>query len=645
MADDSKLQITLEALDKASAVIQNASDNIKRAMGDVENAQAKTKSSNESLATSVFAGVASWDMLKAGLQEAQKFLMECAGAAMEDQKAIITLNNVLNQLGTGLSNTSPQIKEFEDKMLSVGWTAGETDASLTKLIRASGSVEKAMFMSKLAADLTRSGFNDLETNTQALANLYNGKMRTAMQAFGLDSTKVKNIAEALEAIMGKLNTTSEQYATTIPGQMEVATAQIEEMKSTIGAWVVEAEGWFATIFNNVVKFDKNFDNEVIKNNLEYLQKHRKLTEEEQKALDDVNGKLKENTDITKEQTKAKKTLAEILAELKTKQDAEAQSTAVDDQKKALTKLSETYQKLKSDALTSLNEMKDAWADKSRSIQENIDKTKKSIDDLTNAYNKTRTSDTASVAEQIVASEEKIKDIKSQLASASTDDQRTQLEKQLEEEQRNYDSSLDFRLTHIAEIAEAERRASMTSLQRNIEDYNTKRIQAEKEYQDKLSDLQKQLKAYQDEYELEEAEYKIKTLKIQIMEAQATKDYVEQSKARMRQTADEVNAGIQQYSNLLSSINAVKSASASNLMQSVPSNPFTSVPFMAEGGVVTKPTIAVIGEAGPEAVVPLNGRSPVGGIVINIQGGYYLDRDAAQKMGDLIIEKLKMNYKI
>ena len=30
--------------------------------------------------------------------------------------------------------------------------------------------------------------------------------------------------------------------------------------------------------------------------------------------------------------------------------------------------------------------------------------------------------------------------------------------------------------------------------------------------------------------------------------------------------------------------------------------------MAEGGIVTQPTLALIGEAGPEAVVPLNGFS-------------------------------------
>jgi len=47
-----------------------------------------------------------------------------------------------------------------------------------------------------------------------------------------------------------------------------------------------------------------------------------------------------------------------------------------------------------------------------------------------------------------------------------------------------------------------------------------------------------------------------------------------------------------------------------------------IPRLAEGGIVTSPTLALIGEAGPEAVVPLNGSHSMGGtnyITINVQG--------------------------
>lgn len=50
------------------------------------------------------------------------------------------------------------------------------------------------------------------------------------------------------------------------------------------------------------------------------------------------------------------------------------------------------------------------------------------------------------------------------------------------------------------------------------------------------------------------------------------------------------------------------------------NLFTKIPGMADGGVVTKPTLAVIGEAGPEAVVPLNKAGSMGNVTINVHGG-------------------------
>lgn len=42
-----------------------------------------------------------------------------------------------------------------------------------------------------------------------------------------------------------------------------------------------------------------------------------------------------------------------------------------------------------------------------------------------------------------------------------------------------------------------------------------------------------------------------------------------------------------------------------------------IPMMAAGGIVTRPTIALIGEAGPEAVVPLGRGGAVGGVTINV----------------------------
>jgi phage-related minor tail protein len=47
-----------------------------------------------------------------------------------------------------------------------------------------------------------------------------------------------------------------------------------------------------------------------------------------------------------------------------------------------------------------------------------------------------------------------------------------------------------------------------------------------------------------------------------------------------------------------------------------------IPALADGGIVTGPTLALIGEAGPEAVVPLDRMGSMGGnnVTINVNGG-------------------------
>ena len=47
-----------------------------------------------------------------------------------------------------------------------------------------------------------------------------------------------------------------------------------------------------------------------------------------------------------------------------------------------------------------------------------------------------------------------------------------------------------------------------------------------------------------------------------------------------------------------------------------------IPMLAQGGIVTAPTLAVVGEAGPEAVIPLDKMGMIGGnqVTINVNGG-------------------------
>ena len=57
--------------------------------------------------------------------------------------------------------------------------------------------------------------------------------------------------------------------------------------------------------------------------------------------------------------------------------------------------------------------------------------------------------------------------------------------------------------------------------------------------------------------------------------------------------------------------------------------FPDIPYLAEGGIVTKPTLAMIGEAGAEAVIPLNKAGNLGGINITVNGAIDPESTARQ----------------
>ena len=64
-----------------------------------------------------------------------------------------------------------------------------------------------------------------------------------------------------------------------------------------------------------------------------------------------------------------------------------------------------------------------------------------------------------------------------------------------------------------------------------------------------------------------------------------------------------------------------------------------IPKMASGGIVTGPTLAMIGESGPEAVIPLNGRNGGmgGGVTINISGGISSAADIGRSVVDALTQ--------
>ena len=190
---------------------------------------------------------------------------------------------------------------------------------------------------------------------------------------------------------------------------------------------------------------------------------------------------------------------------------------------------------------------------------------------------------------------------------------------------------------IEEVEELRKRNSMNELARLMYDHNKKIVAITEETQKELSAVKEKIQAAIEEgiAKREEIE-KTKNTKIAAIE-EGTVAY-----------GNSLVAENNMYSSFVTRHNSLTQSliqPAVNLSTGSSSRaPNIQAPWMAEGGIVHKPTLAMIGESGPEAVIPLN--KGIGGFNITITGNTFMsDDEAAVKIGDMIINELKLGNRI
>ncbi len=94
------------------------------------------------------------------------------------------------------------------------------------------------------------------------------------------------------------------------------------------------------------------------------------------------------------------------------------------------------------------------------------------------------------------------------------------------------------------------------------------------------------------------------------------------------TALDVGTIIAASVNAYNQIDAQKEALTA--MRTQGAQPVVNVPTLAEGGIVNRPTLAMIGEAGPEAVVPLGSGNRLGGVFIEVN----IDNPQVRSLDDI-----------
>ncbi len=388
-------------------------------------------------------------------------------------------------------------------------------------------------------------------------------------------------------------------------------------------------------------------------------------------VDKVKDKLKDLTDqFNSLKTSGTESLESLRVEL------EKNLKTLNDK---LHDLTISYGKVKSDLYTDLMSLKIDHQKALQDITDSISDAKAKLDELRASFSQETTGRKNTVAEAIVAAEDKIDELKEKMKDVTDVNERAQIQKQIDEQQRGLSNSASFITSIQDQVNEARRRASLSEVERAIEDFNTQQTLAQQAFDIKQRQIQQEIDSLQAKRRIEESDYLAKVQRTQaeadakmveinteIVAAQLQKDqeialYMEKSAEiqklmtdayavydaivanNKKLTLDAVNAQISAYKSLEEQIKKTASAQASSL---IPSNLRAYTPY-AEGGIVTKPTYALVGEAGPEAIIPLRGATSngYGQVVININGGTYLSESVAVELGDKIIKRLKQTLRI
>lgn len=333
---------------------------------------------------------------------------------------------------------------------------------------------------------------------------------------------------------------------------------------------------------------------------------------------------------------------------KAKEDAEKLAESIEE-------LKGTYGEATQEINEKIFELDNSHKEKMQSIRDEMQKVSDQVTKLKDDYTKSIADMQASTASKIVEEQENINellkkrtDLQKDLADAQRDlDQKAQkfgnvssmspddredaqgkidkaqtrldeLNAEIEKRQTAYNQISQSGIVSTEELAEAQRRASLTDLQRFVEDQNTKKEEARIAHEEKLQQLNDEMAKLQEQADQEATIYNIKRADYEQTKIamQSFHDaYLSNLSSMSAVTQKEVDAmkkRLDELRKVISEIQALmksQSTSAPRLNARV-SDGGTNIPQYAGGGIINRDGLYRGAEGDrPEAVVPLpDGRS-------------------------------------
>lgn len=193
----------------------------------------KLNKSVESLSTSVFKGVASWDLLKGAVLKATDFFKTSIEASMRANAEMAQVRNNVQNAGFAYDEIGGKLEEYSKKMIKMGFDDEETATSVSKLLLVTKDYEKAINLNNLAMDVARYKNIDLESASQLVRMAVAGNVKV-LKDFGIEMDKNSTAGERLDAIQKNVTNSAKTYAESLEGKLRTLQVEFGNFKESMG---------------------------------------------------------------------------------------------------------------------------------------------------------------------------------------------------------------------------------------------------------------------------------------------------------------------------------------------------------------------------------------------------------------------------
>lgn len=296
-----------------------------------------------------------------------------------------------------------------------------------------------------------------------------------------------------------------------------------------------------------------------------------------------------------------------------------------------------------DAMDKLNDEAQALSD---SINQSLDEVRDNIAQINSDMNNVLTGqaeDTLgaqqTVAEAYVKAEQDIADKRVEISEEADATKRNKMQQELAAMEANLAEHANIETTFQAEVTQVRNDAAKTDLERAIAAFQKSILLINQKAAAETLALQQKLER--------EKEAEASILAIKDAAVKATQAFVLSDE---RTSIESINRQIEAYNQLAKAVQNAKQGKSTgtfSLVNTLNATSALAVPAMAEGGIVTRPTLVMAGEAGSEAIVPLE-KAGLGGtnITIVIKDNEFLGEEGiADRLMKQIMQGIRANIAI